>query len=92
MTLMCIPAGCDIGEEVHHDVDQVLFVKSGRGVACLDSRECSVCEGYAVFVPCGVRHNLINTSRNCPLKLVSIYAPPEHPRGTVHKTKCDDND
>ena len=89
VTLMCIPAGSDIGMEVHQGVDQILYIVSGRGETvmggqknCLDYKQC-VSSGSAVFIPAGTRHNLKNTG-SCPLKLFSVYAPPNHPFGTVH--------
>ncbi len=92
LTLMSIEPGDDIGLEVHHDHDQFLRIEQGEGFVMMgDSRDDlnylkNVRENYAVFVPAGKWHNLVNTGRN-PLKLYSIYAPPEHPFGTVHKTK-----
>lgn len=94
VTLMCIPVGGDIGLEIHTDVDQFLRIEQGQGLVLmgekrdrLDFQE-KVCDGFAIIIPAGKWHNLINTG--CvPLKLYSIYAPPHHPRGTVHKTKED---
>ncbi|MCL2634809.1 MAG: cupin domain-containing protein [Oscillospiraceae bacterium] len=94
MTLMCIPACCDIGLEVHKGTDQYIRVECGKGCVVMGAKrdkldyECALNENSAVFVPAGTWHNIINTG-NCPLKLSSIYAPPHHPHGTVHKTKCD---
>ena len=94
LTLMSIPVRCDIGAEMHPDVDQFLRVESGlakvymgmcrsamREVACAN-------ENDAILIPAGTWHNIVNAG-NCPLKLYSIYAPPNHPFGTVHKTKAD---
>jgi len=92
-TLMCIPPGCDIGLECHPDTDQFLRIECGKGMACMGPNETRlnyqspVCGGSAVFVPAGTWHNIVNTG-NCPLKLYTIYAPPHHPHGTVHKNKC----
>ena len=92
-TLMCIPAGGEIGLEVHPGTDQFLRIESGNGCAMLGPRKdalhcrCPVGEGSAILVPAGTWHNLVNTG-GCPLKLYSIYAPPRHPRGTVHRTKA----
>lgn len=92
MTLMCIPAGGEIGLESHPHLDQFLMVEGGCGLATmgyerekLDYRR-PIREGYGVFVPAGTWHNIINTG-NISLKLCSIYAPPQHPHGTVHRTK-----
>ena len=93
LTLMSIPAGGEIGLELHPDTDQFLRIESGSGVvrmgACKDRPDFQKCVGAgdAIFIPAGTWHNLINTGR-CPLKLYSVYAPPHHPHGTVHKTKA----
>jgi mannose-6-phosphate isomerase-like protein (cupin superfamily) len=93
-TLMCIEPGDDIGLEVHPDNDQFLRIESGRGMACMGPEEnrlnfqCAVCDGSAVFIPAGTWHNVVNTGCSA-LKLYAIYAPPHHPHGTVHVTKCD---
>lgn len=94
MTLMCIPVRCDIGLEVHEDTDQLIRVEGGLAQVVMgDCQEnLTFCRragcGEAVFVPAGTWHNIINIG-NCPLKLSSVYAPPHHPHGTVHRTKCD---
>ena len=94
LTLMCIPVGGDIGLEVHPDVDQFLRIESGRGVTQMGNTKDNlcfqkpVCADCAIFIPAGTWHNIINTGCK-PLKLYSIYAPPNHPRGTVHQTKAD---
>lgn len=95
LTLMSINPGDDIGLEIHDDHDQFLRIEEGEGLVMMgDSKDCldfqrRVSDNYAVFVPAGKWHNLINTGCK-PLKLYSIYAPPEHPRGTVHRTKADE--
>lgn len=95
LTLMNINARDDIGLEMHPDVDQFLRIEEGQGLVLMgDSRDNlwyqrNVYPGYVVFVPAGTWHNLINTGCT-PFKLYSIYAPPEHPYGTIHKTKKDD--
>jgi len=92
LTLMSLNAGEDIGLEMHPDTDQFLHIVRGQGLVVMgDSRENlhfrqRVYDNYVVFIPAGKWHNLINTGRT-PLKLYSIYAPPAHPRGTVHRTK-----
>ena len=94
MTLMCIPTCKEIGKECHPDTDQVLRVEMGRAVVLMgtcenrwDMRQ-NISRGDVVFVPAGTWHNIMNTGR-CPLKLTSVYAPPNHPRGTVHRTKAE---
>ena len=92
LTLMSIPAGGDIGLEMHPDLDQLLYIEEGRGLVRMGREKDSLSfrqpayKGYAVFVPSGTWHNLINTGGR-PLKLFSVYAPPNHPRGAVHQTK-----
>ena len=94
LTLMSINSGDDIGLEVHEDHDQFIRIEKGRGFVVMgDTREqldfrTRVYENDAIFIPAGQWHNVINTGRK-PLNLYSIYAPPEHPQGTVHETKED---
>jgi len=94
LTLMSIPAGGDIGLEMHTDVDQFLRVERGQGLVQMGEDKDrlhfrqSVCDDFAVIIPAGTWHNVTNTGKE-PLKLYSIYAPPKHPRGTVHQTKAD---
>jgi mannose-6-phosphate isomerase-like protein (cupin superfamily) len=79
----------DIGSEVHEDVDQFIRVETGEGKAVLDGKEYRLRDGSAVVIPAGVEHNIVNTSADEDMKLYTIYTPPEHPDGTVHKTKAD---
>ncbi|AZK49146.1 cupin domain-containing protein [Paenibacillus lentus] len=94
LTVMSINAGDDIGLEVHPTTDQFIRIEEGQGVVQMgDSKENldfvrNVYEDYAIVIPAGKWHNLKNTG-NKPLKVYVIYAPPEHPHGTVHKTKKD---
>jgi mannose-6-phosphate isomerase-like protein (cupin superfamily) len=93
LTLMSIPVGEDIGLEMHPNVDQFLRVEDGQGFVQMgNSRDHlhfmqPVYDDYAIFIPAGTWHNITNTG-NQPLKLYSIYAPPNHPWGTVHQTKA----
>jgi mannose-6-phosphate isomerase-like protein (cupin superfamily) len=86
VVVMTIPAGGEIGEEVHSDTDQVLAFVDGRGEAILDGQRSPVGSNDLVFVRAGTQHNFINTGEE-PLRLITIYAPPEHAPGTVHQTK-----
>lgn len=86
VVLMTIPAGGEIGEEVHGHVDQVLLFVEGRGQAILQGRRSPVGPNVLVLVPAGTEHNFLNTGEG-PLRLVTIYSPPEHAPGTVHMTK-----
>jgi mannose-6-phosphate isomerase-like protein (cupin superfamily) len=88
VVVMTIPPGGDIGEEVHPGTDQVLAFVDGRGTAQLDGRSSVVGPNDLVFVHAGTRHNFLNTG-DVPLRLITIYAPPEHAPGTVHPTKAD---
>jgi mannose-6-phosphate isomerase-like protein (cupin superfamily) len=83
---MSIPVNSDIGEEVHFSTDQILFFVDGEGVAILNGEKMHVEEHDVVFVPAGTTHNFLNTGDKA-LKLFTVYAPPEHPDGTIHKTK-----
>lgn len=79
----------EIGNEVHKKVDQFFRVEEGRARFVLDQgEEHLVGPGGAVVVPAGTYHNVINTSATTPLKLYTVYTPPQHPDGTVHKTKA----
>jgi len=89
LVVMSLTPNEEIGEETHADVDQFLRIESGEGKAVLDGEETSLHDGDCVVVPAGVKHNIINTSANSALKLYTIYTPPEHRDGTVHKTKAD---
>lgn len=88
LVLMSIAPGEDIGEEVH-TLDQFIRCEKGTGKAVLDGVEHEVADGIAVVIPAGTRHNVINTSPSEPLKLYTVYSPPEHRDGVVHKTKAD---
>lgn len=89
LVLMSIPVGQDIGEEVHKDVDQFIRVEKGSAQSILDGVERDLCDGSIVIIPAGVRHNIINTSDHQALKLYTLYSPPHHEDGVVHKTKED---
>lgn len=83
---MSIPRGDDIGEEVHETTDQILFFVDGEGEAIVAGETRSVGEHDVVFIPAGIIHNVKNNGDE-PLKLFTVYAPPQHPDGTVHATK-----
>lgn len=77
-----------IGSEVH-DIDQFIRIEEGEGVSTLDGEEMKLSAGSVVIIPAGVTHNIINSSKHDALKLYTLYAPPNHAPGTVHKTKAD---
>ena len=89
LVVMSLLPGEEIGTVVH-DLDQFIRFESGRGKVILDGKEHEVEDDWAVVIPAGVEHNVINTSDSEKMKLYSIYSPPEHPEGTVHPTKADD--
>jgi mannose-6-phosphate isomerase-like protein (cupin superfamily) len=78
----------EIGMEVHKYTDQFFRVDSGEGKVIMDGEESVISDGFAVVVPAGTMHNVINTSSDKPLKLYSIYMPPHHVDGTIHATKA----
>ena len=94
LTLMSIPVRCDIGVEMHPDVDQFIRIESGNAKVymghCKNALHEVGCvnENYAIIIPAGTWHNIVNIGSS-PLMLYSLYAPPQHPIGTVHKTKCE---
>jgi mannose-6-phosphate isomerase-like protein (cupin superfamily) len=88
VVLMTIQPGDDIGEEIHEDTDQILVFVSGQGMAILDGEKSELQADDLVFVQAGTRHNFVNTGDE-PLRLFTIYAPPEHAPGTVHHTKAE---
>jgi mannose-6-phosphate isomerase-like protein (cupin superfamily) len=88
VVVMSIPPGGDIGEETHDDVDQILVFVQGEGQAVLDGKKSKVAVNRLVHVPAGTRHNFINTG-SVDLRLYTIYGPPEHRPGTIHKTRAD---
>lgn len=87
LVVMCLQPGEEIGEEAH-EIDQFLRVEAGEGEAILNGETSQIRDGFAVVVPAGTRHNIRNTG-STPLKLYTIYSAPEHPEGTIHKTKAD---
>ena len=87
LVLMSVNPGDDIGEETHA-VDQILYFLSGSGEAVLDGKRSPIKANSLVVVPAGTLHNFINTGSQ-PLKLFTVYAPPEEEPGTIHKTKAE---
>jgi len=87
LVLMSLKPGEDIGEEVHKTVDQFFRFESGVGKVVIDAVEHNIAAEFAVIVPAGAKHNVINTSQTEPLKLYTIYSPPNHRDGVIHSTK-----
>ena len=88
LVLMALKPGEEIGEEVHPDRDQFFRIEQGEGEVWIDGRDTKIASDVAIIVPAGARHNLRNTGVQ-PMKLYTLYAPPEHADGTVHVTKAD---
>jgi mannose-6-phosphate isomerase-like protein (cupin superfamily) len=94
VTLMSIPVGGEIGLEVHHELDQFLRLEEGKGRVQMGDAEDDlpfdreIGDDWVVLVPAGTWHNITNVGDES-LKIYSIYAPPEHPHGTVHATKAE---
>jgi mannose-6-phosphate isomerase-like protein (cupin superfamily) len=90
LVVMCLRPGEDIGDEVHPNVDQFFRIEQGEAKFVFDEKEERLAhDGDAVVVPAGTYHNVMNTSKSAMLKLYTIYSPPNHPDGTVHKTKAE---
>lgn len=87
LVVMSIKPGEEIGSEVHKKIDQFIRVESGKGIIIVNSREYKVKDGDSVIIPAGARHNVKNIYKSNPLKLYTIYSPPEHKPGTVQKNK-----
>ena len=89
LVLMSLLPTEDIGLEVHQIVDQFIRVESGEGELILNGEKHTLVDGDAFVVPAGASHNVVNTSSSKPLKLYTLYSPPHHKDGTVHKTKAE---
>ena len=88
LVVMTLQPGEDIGLETHDDGDQFFRVEAGEGEALLDGERHPLRDGSIVVIPAGVEHNISNTSASEPLRVYTLYAPPEHPDGTLHHTKA----
>ena len=90
LVLMCLQPGEEIGNEIHDHVDQFFRVEEGEAKFILNgSEEHVVHASDAAIIPAGTYHNVINTSKTTKLKLYTVYSPPNHPDGTIHKTKAE---
>ena len=87
LVLMSLAPKEEIGMEVHEENDQFFRFEKGQGKCVIDGNEYELKDGVAVVVPAGAEHNIINTSTTEELKLYTIYSPPNHRDGTIHKTK-----
>lgn len=88
LVLMTLKPLEDIGEETHQ-LDQFIRCEKGKGKAMLNNIETEIGDGFAVVIPAGTKHNIINTSPTDPMYLYTLYSPPHHKDGTIHKTKAD---
>ena len=87
LVLMTLQPGEEIGEEVHDDRDQFFRIEEGEGEVRIDGAANKVKDDFAVIVPAGARHNVVNTG-DAPLRFYTLYGPPEHKDGVVHKDKA----
>ena len=90
LVLMTLQPGDEIGLETHDEHDQFIRVEAGSGTVIMNGEKHALADGIAVVIPAGVEHNVANTSSTEPLRLYTLYSPPEHPDGTVHRRKLDD--
>ena len=91
LVLMTLQAGEEIGSEVHEGHDQFFRIEEGKGQVVIDDNRYDVEDDDAVIVPAGARHNVVNTGDQ-PLRLYTLYGPPEHRDGVVHPTKADESE
>ncbi len=89
LVVMSLLPSEDIGMEVHETVDQFIRIEKGTGRAIVNGEESSLGDGSVVIIPAGIQHNILNLSASEPLKLYTLYSPPHHRDGVVHKTKKD---
>lgn len=89
LVLMCLQTNEEIGAEVHEIVDQFLRIEEGTGVVIINGKKFPIKAGSAIIVPAGSTHNVINISPDTQLKLYTVYSPPHHKSGVIHKTKKD---
>lgn len=90
LVVMCLQGGEEIGNEIHETVDQFFRIEQGEAKFVLNNQEEHIVgEGDAAVVPAGTWHNVINTSKSAELKLYTVYTPPQHADGTIHKTKAE---
>lgn len=89
LVVMSLLPNEEIGMEIHNTVDQFFRVEKGQGKVVMNGEEHEIKDGSAIIVPAGTEHNIINTSASEELKLYTIYSPPNHPEGTIHKTRAE---
>lgn len=89
LVLMALQPGEEIGMETHPDTDQFIRVEKGEATAFIDGQEIPLKDGSAIVIPAGAKHNVVNVSKDNPLKLYTVYTPPNHPDGTIYRTKAE---
>lgn len=87
LVVMSLKPGEEIGAETHH-LDQFIRIEAGEAEVILNGKKHKVADDFAIVIPAGTRHNVVNTSKKKDLKLYTVYSPPEHKPGTIHKTKA----
>ena len=87
LVVMTLKPNEDVGMEIHSDNDQFFRIEKGEGKVILNKKEHPIKEDDVIIIPAGTEHNVINTSSTEPLQFYTIYAPPHHKDGTIHKTK-----
>ena len=92
LVLMAIQPGEEIGLETHEGHDQFIRIEAGSGYVQLDGERRDLGDGSIVVIPSGAEHNVVNSSETEPLRLYTLYSPPEHEDGTVQHTKADESD
>lgn len=90
LVLMSLPAGTEIPKEIHK-ADQIIMIIEGSGQAILDGTATPFSKGHTLIVPMGTTHTIMNTGSS-DLKLISVYTPPQHAPGTIHKTQADEHE
>ena len=88
LVLMSLKPGEEIGEEIHN-LDQFIRCEAGKGKTVLNDIEYAIEDGFAVVIPAGVKHNIINALESGEMKLYTLYSPPNHRDGVIHKTKIE---
>ena len=88
LVLMSLKPGEEIGEEIHN-LDQFIRCEAGKGKTVLNDVEYAIEDGFAVVIPAGVKHNIINALESGEMKLYTLYSPPNHRDGVIHKTKIE---
>lgn len=87
LVVMSLKPGEEIPEEVHEDIDQFIRIEEGQATAIIGEQKFNLKDDDVIIIPAGKKHYVKNISADKDLKLYSIYTPPEHPEGTIHKTK-----